>query len=251
MEYTTKPHIRNKTHIASSGNLERYFELMDEYPALFKCDDECDALSLVLDKDILLKEQQAIKDIGALVNRPPHYYTLGVLGEDELQVFLRDLVRYPDGLLIPSERHVYKMKVSNRAYAIIIPHADGKILLTRRFTRPYRQWEWLVPVVYLHANEGFFNQTCMEVSDMTGYQITKLAPLLPMCGSNTAIFIAEVTSQDGIQPVNLSGTAGESRWFSLSELEREILNGSVTDSSIMAAYIHILHYGLEPAAIAK
>ena len=251
MEVTTEPHIRNKTRIASSGNLERYFEIMDEYPALFKRDDVCDALSLVLDKDILRKEQQAMADIGALTDRPPHYYTLGVLGEDELQFFLRDLVRYPDGLLIPSERHVYKMEVRKRTFAIIIPHAEGEILLTRRFTRPYRRWEWLVPVVYLHAHEGFFNQTCMEVSDMTGHRITKLAPLLPMSGDNTAIFIAEVTNQDGIQPVNSNGTVGESRWFSLPELEREILNGSVTDSSILAAYIHILRYGFALAAASK
>ena len=242
------PHPRKETHIVSSGNLERYFEIMDEYPALFRNEDGQNALHLVLDKETLREKQQALQNIGAYMNRPPHYYTLGVLGEDELQFFLRDLVRYPEGLLLPCERHVYKMKLRGRPCVVIVPHTEGKILLTRRFSRYYRQWYWVTPFICLHANEGFFDIACLEVLETTGYQTANLIPLFNMSEDDTAVFIAEVVKLDNANPVHPSGTVGESRWFSLSELEREILRGAVTDSAILATYIHLLRYGFKTAA---
>lgn len=235
--------MRKSTTLVSSGNLERYFELMDDCPKLFGKDDEQDALSLVLDRDTLLKQQQAQIALGALVGRPPHYYTLGVLAEDELQIFLRDLVRYPSGLLLPSERHVYKSKVYDEPFVVIVPYSDGKILLTRRFARLYRRWEWFVPTFSLHENVGFFEQASEKILETTGYQPAKITPLFRMYADNTPVFIADVTNHDAGKAGNLSGTVGESRWFSMPELEMGILNGSVTDYPITAAYIHIVRYG--------
>lgn len=233
-----------KTSIQSTGNMDRYFEVMGEYPELFRNVGNDAPLNLVLDRSELEAEQASLLEENSMVGDPGHFDTLGVLAEDRFSLHLRDLVRYSDGLLVPHDRHVFKMDLCGGQMVHIVPYHDGNVRLVRQYCHDDRRWDWSLPHEYIMPGENLLTRAGHVLRSMMGLRFLELYPLFQRHDDNSVVLMAETTLVGAVEPDYNSDTVGERRWFTMMELEQAILTGMISSPAILAAFIHISRNGM-------
>ncbi len=240
-KYKTKA---QKTSIQSTGNLDRYFEVMGEYPELFRNVGKDTPLNLVLDRHELEEEQANLIEENRMKGDLGHFDTLGVLAEDSFSLHLRDLVRYSDGMLVSHHRHIFKMDLCGGRMVFIVPYHDGNVRLVRHYFHDDRRWEWSLPHEYILPGEDMLTRAGHVLRSMMGLRFLELYPLFQRYDDNSVVLMAETTLVDAVEPDYTGDTVGERRWFTMVELEQAILTGMISSPAILAAFIHISRNGI-------
>jgi NUDIX domain. len=225
--------------LTTNGTLERYFEVMREYPQLFEPTPERYGLSLITDRDALVRKQKELKRKAEEDGVQPHYFTLGVLCEDEWYMAIRDLVKFRSGSEGPYIRFVCKkgMPPGGRN-VIVVPYRDGMVLVTRQFRHECRAWVWETPRGFADPDMDVFGngrRILLGEADMTA---SKIHLLFHTHEGGASVMLAEVDEcpvqdDDGVEDI------AEARWLTLPELEKWILDGIVTDAALLAVYIYL------------
>lgn len=232
-----------KTRLVTSGSLERYFEVMKEYPALFAASaDRC--LSIVTDRSVLEQEQEAMKRQSKLNGTPSHFYTLGVLFEDEWYIGLRDLVVFPDGKSGPYDRFVCKKgELAGTENAVVVPYCDEKVLVVRQFLHSTRKWHWITPRGFGESGADAAATARKELIEEAGLLASDVHPIFFNHENGSTIFLAKVI-RDFQGPITEGKEVIDSRrWLTVPELECSALEGEITDSALLSSLVYLQRYG--------
>jgi ADP-ribose pyrophosphatase len=226
--------------LTTSGALERYFEVMREYPQLFEPTPERHGLSLVTDRETLVRTQKELRKKAEDDGTPVHYYTLGVLCEDEWYMVIRDLVKFRNGKEGPYIRFVCKKGALQGGHnVIVVPYADGKVLVTRQFRHERRGWVWETPRGFAEPGVDVFSNGRRELLEETGLTASKLHLIYHTHEVGASIMLAEVDGCPQAQNSDETESIAEARWLTLVELERWILDGIITDAALLAIFIYL------------
>lgn len=226
--------------LITGGSLDRYFEVMREYPQLFEPTPERHGLSLITDREALVRAQKELKRKAESEGVPAHYFTLGILCEDEWYMAIRDLVKFRNGSEGPYIRFVCKKgALQGGRNVIVVPYRDDKVLVTRQFRHESRSWVWETPRGFAEPGIDVFSNGRRELREETGLTATKIHLIFHGHEGGASVMLAEVDECQEVQIGDDKESIAESRWLSLPELERWIIDGIVTDAALLAVYIYL------------
>jgi len=179
----------------------------------------------------------------------PDWSHIGIVLDDPYVLMIRDLVEFPGGF-----RGGY-IRLYNRAYleggaagVVMLPEMNNKLLLMYRFRHATRSWHWEVPRGFgepgteavVHAKKEIEE----EIEGVVSGDLIDLGLYFNntgMEGNPIYLFLAHLESvgkpevQEGIQTL---------RWVNVSELEKAIADGEITDGFTIAAYTRAKLKGL-------
>ncbi len=200
--------------------------------------DEEDIQSWQLEKRIQLAEK----------NKPEEWADIGAVFDDPFVVILRDLVEFPGGF-----RNGY-IRLYNRAYleggaagVVMLPDMGGKLLLMHQFRHATRSWHWEIPRGFGEPGVQAEDQARDEIEEEIGGEIAELTNLglyfnnTGLEGNPIHLFLAKMSSID--EP-KLKFGVDKFVWVSVSELEKMIADGEITDGFTIAAYTRAKLKGL-------
>jgi ADP-ribose pyrophosphatase len=165
---------------------------------------------------------------------------IGLILDDPGLLVLRDLVEFPGGY-----RNGY-IRIYNRAYleggaagVVVLPEKDGKILLFQHYRHATRKRHWEIPRGFGESGVDARTQAIKEVREEVNGEVAEIFELGVIYNNNGLegnpinLFLARMASvgemeiQEGIEnPI----------WVSVSELEKMIADGEITDGFTIAAY---------------
>jgi ADP-ribose pyrophosphatase len=215
-----------------------YISLVKSHSGLF---DNQDALIKIINQDdeiIAWQEQRRIDLQKRGVS--PAWADIGIVFDDPSIVILRDLVEFPGGY-----RNGY-IRIYNRAFleggaagVVVLPEKDGNLLLIQHYRHATRMKHWEIPRGFGESGIDAETQAKVELKEEIGGEVAEIFELGVMYnntgleGNPINLFFARMTSvgemeiQEGIEnPI----------WVSVSELEKMIADGEITDGFTIAAY---------------
>jgi len=214
------------------------FSLMKNYPTLF--DNGNSPIQILVDEqEIKNWRDEKIRNLDKK-SQPAHWADIGVVFEDPYLVILRDLVEFPGGY-----RNSYS-RLYNRAYleggaagVVVLPEMNGKLLLMHQFRHATRSWHWEIPRGYGEPGVQAEDQARAEIEEEISGEITELTNLglyfnnTGLDGNPIYLFLAKMASVGEQKP---KFGLDRFRWVSISELEKMIGDGEITDGFTIAAY---------------
>lgn len=226
--------------------MKRYRSIKDSLPELF---DNSNALIKIVDDENVIAQWQAQRRL-ALQERgvPKDWAEIGLILDDPSLFVLRDLVEFPNG-----NRNGY-IRIYNRAYleggaagVVVLPEKDGKLLLFQHYRHATRRRHWEIPRGFGNSGVDAKTQAINEVKEEIDGEVAEIIELgivynnTGLEGNPINLFFArmasvgEMETQEGIEnPI----------WVSVSELEKMIVNGEITDGFTVVAYTHAKLRGL-------
>ncbi|MFN8385402.1 MAG: NUDIX hydrolase [Anaerolineales bacterium] len=173
---------------------------------------------------------------------------IGIVFDDPSIVILRDLVEFPDGY-----RNGY-IRIYNRAYleggaagVVVLPEKDGKLLLFQHYRHATRMRHWEIPRGFGKSGVDARTHAITEVKEEINGEVAEIFELgivynnTGLEGNPINLFLARMASvgemdiQEGIEnPI----------WVPVSELEKMIADGEITDGFTIAAYTRAKLKGL-------
>jgi len=215
-----------------------YFPLVNSRPDLF--DNKNALLNIILNQDII-SEWETKREIELKQKQLPlEWAKIGVVSEDPYLVMIRDLVEFPGGF-----RNGYP-RLYNRAYleggaagVVILPELEGKLLLMHQFRHATRSWHWEIPRGYGEPGVQAEDQARAEIAEEVGGEIYEMINLglyfnnTGVEGNPIYLFLAKMSS---IGEPKLKFGVDKFIWVSVSELEKMIADGDITDGFTIAAY---------------
>jgi ADP-ribose pyrophosphatase len=183
------------------------------------------------------KQRRAVlQECGA----PEGWAEIGLILDDPSLLVLRDLVEFPGG-----HRNGY-IRIYNRAYleggaagVVVLPEKDGKILLFQHYRHATRMRHWEIPRGFGKSGVDAKTHAITEVKEEINGDVAEIFELgvvynnTGLEGNPINLFLARMASvgemeiQEGIEnPI----------WVLVSELERMIADGEITDGFTIAAY---------------
>lgn len=218
--------------------MNAYETIKESLPELF---DNSNALIKIIegDKEILYWQEQKRIDLQKKA-LPADWADIGVVFTDPNILILRDLVEFPGGY-----RNGY-IRVYNRAYLeggaagiAVLPEKDGKLLLFQHYRHATRKRHWEIPRGFGKSGVDAKTQALNEVREEINGAVAEIFELgtvynnTGLEGNPINLFMARMASvgemeiQEGIEnPI----------WVSVSELEKMIADGEITDGFTIAAY---------------
>lgn len=223
-----------------------YISIKKSLPSLF---DNSDALIKIIENDEEIKKWQEERRIKLQGNGNPQVWSdIGLVFDDPSILILRDLVEFPGGY-----RNGY-IRIYNRAYleggaagVVVLPEKDGKLLLFQHYRHATRMRHWEIPRGFGKPGIDAKTQAINEVREEINGDVAELFELgivynnTGLEGNPINLFLARMASvgemeiQEGIEnPI----------WVSVSELEKMIADGKITDGFTIAAYTRAKLKGL-------
>jgi ADP-ribose pyrophosphatase len=208
--------------------MKNYLRLAEEKPDLFG------------NANALFKIITDISEINAWSKKDKNSAQIGIVFDDPRIVILRDLVEFPGGY-----RNGY-IRLYNRAYleggaagVVMLPEKDGKLLLIQHYRHATRMRHWEIPRGFGKPGVDAVTQATAELEEEVGGKVGQFVSLgtfynnTGLEGNPINLFLARMASvgemeiQEGIEnPI----------WVSVSELEKMIADGEITDGFTIAAY---------------
>jgi ADP-ribose pyrophosphatase len=227
---------------------DHYSQLLRTHPNLFE--NEKASIKTILDEDMI--DEWNKNTITSLQEKtlPIEWAEIGVVFDDPRIIILRDLVEFPGGF-----RNGYII-IYNRAFlekgsagVVVLPERDGKILLMHNFRHATRQWHWEIPRGFGEPGVSAEDQAKVEAKEEIGVEpenieLVALGTLYNntgLEGNPIDLFFAHITTL-GI--LNQEIGTDELRWVSVSELEKMIADGDITDGFTIATYVRAKLKGL-------
>lgn len=217
--------------------INRYFEIMKQYPELFLPDDA--PIRIITNKKYIEKWQKKNQNIDNKI---------GVLLQDKYITIIRDLVQFSNGSMSGYNR-IFNTAVFNQGSSgsVVLPVFDRKILLIKIFRHPIRQWSFEIPRGFGEANLTPIDIVRQEIFEEIGGIIKDVIPL-GVIHSNTGlegntihtylIYISEIGNarkEEGIDQILQIDT---------SEMESMIAHGKITDGLTISTYTRAKLLGL-------
>lgn len=226
--------------LTANGALERYFEVIEEYPQLFEPTPERHGLSLITDREALVRAQKELRRKAESEGVPAHYFTLGILCEDEWYMAIRDLVKFRNGKEGPYIRFVCKKGVlQGGRNVIVVPYRNDAVLVTRQFRHESRSWVWETPRGFAEPGMDVFSNGRRELLEETGLTASKIHLIFHAHEGGASVMLAEVDGDALVQNGDGRESIAEARWLTLQELEKWIVDGIITDAALLAIYIYL------------
>jgi ADP-ribose pyrophosphatase len=214
-----------------------YFELVKKAPHLF--DNTNALLNIVLDDRIIIDWESRRKEELRQRNLPLEWAKIGVLLNDPYNIIIRDLVRFPDGVMGGYIRSITAASLRGGKGVVVLPEYEGKIMLLHQYRHPTRQWHYEVPRGYGEPNIPAEENARLEIEDETGGEIEQLVSLGDFYNNTgyetapVALFYAKLSS---IGTGNINEGIESFVWLTVKELEEWIASEKITDGFTIAAY---------------
>ena len=199
------------------------------------------------EKEISNWQEQKRSDL-KIKERNLEWADTGVVLDDPYIVILRDLVEFPGGF-----RNGY-IRLYNRAYleggaagVVMLPEMNGKLLLMHQFRHATRSWHWEVPRGFGEPGVEAEDQARAEIEEEISGEIAELTNLglffnnTGLEGNPIYLFLAKMSS---VGEPKLKFGVDKFIWVSVSELEKMIADGEITDGFTIAAYTRAKLKGL-------
>ncbi len=207
-----------------------------------------DPIKIILSADEIEKWQ--VQKIAFLKRKriSSKWAKIGIVFEDPYIIIFRDLVEFPGGF-----RDGY-IRLYNRAYleggaagVVMLPEMGGKLLLMHQFRHATRSWHWEIPRGFGESGVKAEDQARAEIEEEISGEIADLINLglyfnnTGLEGNPIYLFLAKMSS---IGKPQLKFGVDKFIWVSVSELEKMIADGEITDGFTIAAYTRAKLKGL-------
>lgn len=97
------------------------------------------------------------------------YSKVGIIGEDQYWIWVRDAVIFPGGIPGTYDRIIKKSGLDGHSGVVILPSLkNGKIVLNINFRHATRSWEMELPRGWRVGNESIENTALRELREETG-----------------------------------------------------------------------------------
>ncbi len=212
-------------------SLNRYLQLMQERPDLFRNLNEPGEIRIIQDAEKIRSEQMRLQAEMQDKGLPEHYVEIGILSEDQWFWVVRDLVEFPGGKVGGYIRFINRMSRGEGGFNVVIMciHHD-QVLLIRKFRHEERDWSWEFPRGFgepgLSAEENAQKELEEEIGTKA-LRLTMLTHVVEQKGG-TAVFLAELDPEQEIILDAGEGLASY-RWVSLEELDDLVRQGKLND----------------------
>lgn len=210
---------------------------MSKHPRLFGND--YSLLKIITDESVILNWQQQYQKELLEKNYPKDWADIGIVLEDPYNLILRDLVKFPDGILRGYTRAVMKASLNGGTGVVILSEFQGKLLLLHQYRHPTRQWHYQVLLGYGEPSIPAIENAHKEVEEETGGKVSELVSLGEFYANpgyesaSVALFYAKLAS---IGTANVNEGIESFVWLTVKELEEWIANEKITDGFTIAAY---------------
>jgi ADP-ribose pyrophosphatase len=219
-------------------SLNRYLELMHEFPELFRNLGEPGEIKIIYDPDRIRSEQKRIQSELRAKGKPEDYINIGILSEDEWFWVVRDLVEFPDGYVWGYIRFINRMSNEVGGFNVVLMCVQGdQVLMIRKFRHEARGWNWEFPRGFGEPGLTAEENAAMELEEETGAKAACLVMLTNVKEDKggTAVFYAEISQEQKITIDTREGISSY-RWVSLTELEELVTQGKLSDWFSIWAY---------------
>ncbi|MEW6093085.1 MAG: NUDIX hydrolase [Chloroflexota bacterium] len=215
------------------ASLRKYFKLMKDHPELFSNPDEPGVIKIITDPQELRLLQAELKKEFKGSGKKSEWVDIGVLGEDQWEYIVRDLVRHPDGRIGGYNRSISRVALQGAMGVVVMPVLSEEVLLLKHFRHESRSWLWEFPRGYGELGLSGEENAKKELMEEVGLPPIKLFEIGRDTG--TAFYYAELKkgmprkpTDEAIQKIEL---------VSLEELGNWIISGKITDWYTIMAYL--------------
>lgn len=172
---------------------------------------------------------------------PAEWAQVGIVYQDQYGMILRDAVRFPGGALGTYIRFI--SGADGATTTIILPFYQGQVLLVRRFRHATRTWHLEIPRGFGTRDLSAEDNARSELAKEIGASISRLDSLglLSTGPESVELFSAEVMSY---REPNAHEGITEIVSVTISELERLIREGQITEAFTIMAYTQAKLQGL-------
>jgi hypothetical protein len=229
------------TRLVITGSLDRYFEVMEERPELFASLSGDTPICLVTDKNELYGEQEKARKRARKLGVPAHFFTLGIVFEDEWYYGLRDLFYFPHGVKVPVFRTENKIGAKS-AKIVVIPYSKGRVLLIRYFGKGKQKQAWETPRGCGDPALDIVANGRRELLEQVGMVAASMTPIFHDNKAGKCVLLAHAIDGHNVPPVAESKVIAEMRWVTLREVQYMITAGEITDAALIAAYMYLQRF---------
>ncbi len=225
-----------------------YFSLFEKFPKLF--DNNKSPLKLITNSDKILSWQKKRRRFLRNEGKLSSWADIGVVLNDPYILVIRDLVEIPNHTLNGYLRIIYQAELTGSkdgGSVGILPIIDENVLLLNHFRHATRKWHFEIPRGFGEPNFSSKESAHREIFEETRGEIRELIDLGPyhantgLEGSEINLYLAYLDSI-GLPNKN-EGIAGF-HIITVSELEKMIREGEISDGFTIAAYTRAKLKGL-------
>jgi ADP-ribose pyrophosphatase len=222
---------------------DRYTTLLRARPAL--AENPKGGIVLVSDRTEVAQIEAVMADRFARSGMPRGWASAGIMYEDPYIILLREAVVFPDGE--PGLYHRVIARHEEPTGVAILPRLGGQVVLIRHFRHPGRRWHIEVPRGAVGEGEDPATIAALEISEEIGGTISSLVPLGRLHGASAFMRHSVVLAYAELGAIGTPAIGegiAEILLVSPVELERMILDGTITDAYTVGATFHAKSRGL-------
>jgi ADP-ribose pyrophosphatase len=222
---------------------DRYSDLLKARPALAA--NPTGGIALVSDRAEVARIEAVMADRFALGGMPRGWARAGIMYEDPYIILLREAVVFPDGN--PGLYHRVIARNEEPTGVAILPRFRGQVVLIRHFRHPSRRWHLEIPRGAVGQGEDPAHVAGLELSEEIGGTIGSLVSLGLLHGASALMRHSVVLAYADLEAIGtpaLGEGISEILLVSPAELERMILDGTITDAFTVGATFHARLRGL-------
>lgn len=217
--------------------LEKYFELTKIYPRLFANTGETGELRIILDRQILIREQKRIQQELHNKGKPKSWIDIGVLSEDQWFYVIRDLVEFPDGRIGGYLRIINRKSLEGGTNVVIMAIQGKYTFLLKHFRHETRKWYMEFPRGFGEPGLSPTQSAKTELFEETGLlpkELVEIGNILENDG-RTIFFLALI--DEGKPRLSKEEAIQDIAKITISELEEWILTGKITDWCTIMSFL--------------
>lgn len=220
--------------------LERYFRRAREVPGMLS-NPPGKIYEIISDADEIRRAIEATAAERKANCDPVRDTRVGILAEDIYVVAMRDAVRFPDGGYGLYNRLLLGTGV------VMLPVFEKGIVLANAFRHGTRLWHLEAPRGMLEGDEGLEKHVQRELFEEIGaraLEIIELGVVHTTPGVIDECLRLTLVRIDGVGQVDAHEAISEARVIPISECDRMIAAGKITDGPTLAAYLRARLRGL-------
>lgn len=215
------------------ASLRKYFKLLEYHPELFLNPDEPGVIKIITDPEKIKTLQARLKKEYKEAGKKTEWIDIGILGEDQWEYIVRDLVEHPNGRIGGYTRSISRIALQGGIGVVVMPVQDDKVLLLKHFRHETRSWYWEFPRGYGEPGLSAEENARKELFEEIGLSPAKLIEIGRHPG--IAFYYAELENGEPRIPADEAIQKIES--IDLDELENWIISGQITDWFTIIAYM--------------
>ena len=219
------------------ASLKKYFQLLKQYPELFRNTGETGEIKIIKDRKRIREEQNKIREKLRAKGNPISWIDIGVISEDAWFWVVRDMVEFPGGNTGGYIRFINRKSQEGGFNVILMCVRNGQVLMIKRFRHEGRNWSWEFPRGFGEPGLTAEENARKELEEETGFKNARLTLLANVSEGQggTSVYLAEIPSDEKLELESGEGIA-EHRWIGFTELKQLVLQGQLNDWFSLWAY---------------